>query len=351
MSDEKELPRGWVSSAIGDLCQVAIGFAFKSDDFAGEGIRLLRGENIEPGALRWNETRYWPHEKAEQYQHLGVSEGDIILAMDRPVVSAGLKLARASAADVPCLLVQRVARIRPKADLCWPFVYFGMQSSEFVKHLLQGQTGTQLPHISGKSISSYELALPPLNEQRRIVAKIEELFSDLDAGVAALERASANLKRYRAAVLKAAVEGKLTEQWRAEHPATEPASKLLDRILAERRCKWEADQLARFATAEKTPPKGWQEKYAEPAGPDAAQLPALPAGWCWVTVDQVGHVQLGRQRSPLHHNGPHMRPYLRVANVFENRIDVGDVMQMNFTPAEYETYRLGFGDILLILLR
>ena len=76
------------------------------------------------------------------------------------------------------------------------------------------------------------MPLAPLNEQRRIVAKIEELFSDLDAGVAALGRIRANLKRYRAAVLKAAVEGKLTEEWRAKHPKTEPASRLLERVRA-----------------------------------------------------------------------------------------------------------------------
>ena len=85
--------------------------------------------------------------------------------------------------------------------------------------------------------------VPPLNEQRRIVAKIEELFSDLDAGVVALERVRANLKRYRATVLKAAVEGKLTEDWRAQHPNTEPASVLLERILTERRRQWEQAQL------------------------------------------------------------------------------------------------------------
>ena len=94
--------------------------------------------------------------------------------------------------------------------------------------------------------------MPLLAEQRRIVAKIEELFSDLDAGVVALERVRANLKRYRAAVLKAAVEGKLTEDWRAQHPDTEPASVLLERILADRRRQWEQAQLAKFAQAGKT---------------------------------------------------------------------------------------------------
>ncbi len=131
--------------------------------------------------------------------------------------------------------------------------------------------------INKRILRQFPVPVAPLNEQRRIVAKIEELFSDLDAGVAALERAKANLKRYRAAVLKAAVEGKLTAAWRAKHPNVEPASKLLDRILTERRRKWEADQLAKFAAAGKQPPKNWQAKYVEPTPPDTTDLPELPA--------------------------------------------------------------------------
>ncbi len=73
----------------------------------------------------------------------------------------------------------------------------------------------------------------------------------------------------------------------------------------------------------------------------------LPRGWVWAPVGDVGRVQLGRQRSPEHHRGENMRPYLRVANVFEDRIDTRDVMQMNFSPGEFETFRLVAGDILL----
>ncbi len=76
-------------------------------------------------------------------------------------------------------------------------------------------------------------------------------------------------------------------------------------------------------------------------------LPDLPAGWHWTTVEKAGRLQLGRQRAPKHHDGPNMRPYLRVANVFEDRIDTTDVMQMNFDPEEFERYRLYPGDILL----
>ena len=82
-------------------------------------------------------------------------------------------------------------------------------------------------------------------------------------------------------MLKAAVEGKLTEAWRAEQRDLEPAPVLLDRILTERRRRWEADQRAKYAAAGRPLPKNWQAKYAEPTPPDRTGLPKLPRGWCW----------------------------------------------------------------------
>jgi type I restriction enzyme S subunit len=129
--------------------------------------------------------------------------------------------------------------------------------------------------------------LAPLPEQRRIVAKTEGLFAKLNEGVAALKRAEVNLERYRASVLKSAVEGRLTEQWRRENPPEETGPELLRRILAERRKRWEEEQLAKFAAKGRKPPKNWKTKYKEPVAPDTGKLPALPEGWCWATVDQV----------------------------------------------------------------
>jgi len=191
------------------------------------------------------------------------------------------------------------------------------------------------------------LLIPPEAEQKRIAEALDELLSDLDAGVAALERVRAKLKHYRAAVLKAAVEGALTAEWRKQHPATETADALLTGILTERRRRWEEAQLAKFAQAGKTPPKDWKAKYREPIGPDMSGLQRLPVAWCWATPTQLGEVQLGRQRAPVHHRGEFMRPYLRVANVYEDRIDLGSVYEMNFSPKEFETYELRAGDILL----
>jgi len=180
--------------------------------------------------------------------------------------------------------------------------------SEFIAYFLQAfeqdilrtcsKNGTTVASIDTTLLHSYPLRIAPLAEQRRIVARLEELFSDLDAGVAALKRAKANLKRYRAAVLKAAVEGKLTEEWRARHPAKEPATTLLARILRERRRKWEADQLARFAAAGKEPPKNWREKYVEPTAPVTTGLPELPDGWCWASIDQISEC-LDSMRAPV----------------------------------------------------
>lgn len=105
--------------------------------------------------------------------------------------------------------------------------------------------------------------------------------------MATLQQVKAKLKRYRASVLKAAIDGKLTAEWRQRHPTTEPATKLLERIFVERRRRWEDAQRARFAAAEKTPPANWKDKYQEPKATDADGLPPIPKRWCWASVEQL----------------------------------------------------------------
>jgi len=204
-----------------------------------------------------------------------------------------------------------------------------------------------VPSLRKSDIGDVLIPFPPLSEQRRIVAKIEELFAELDAAVVELERVQANLKRYRASVLKAAVTGELTADWRAKQRNLEPASKLLEHILAERRAKWEADQLAKFAAAKKEPPKNWREKYTEPTKPDTTTLPPLPQGWCWASVEEVGMVQLGRQRSPGNISKDYPTKYIRAANITEFGLDLTDVLEMEFTPTERVTFTLQMGDIVL----
>ena len=212
----------------------------------------------------------------------------------------------------------------------------------------RNQGRTILPKINRDALNRLPVPVAPFREQVQISAKIEELFSDLDAGVAALKRAKANLKRYRAAVLKAAVEGKLTAEWRAKHPKTEPASKLLERILVERRKKWEGDQLAKFTAAGKEPPKDWKAKYVEPLSPDSNDLLELPKGWCWASVDQVSEVQGGIQKQPKRQPVLNAFPFLRVANVLRNRLDLSEVHKIELFGNELERLRLCPDDMLIV---
>jgi len=191
------------------------------------------------------------------------------------------------------------------------------------------------------------IPVAPKDEQIRIVVKVEELLSDLDAGVAELAAARKKLGQYRRSLLKSAVEGALTMDWRARHTPTETGAQLLDRILTQRRVCWEAKQLEMFKVQDKTPPKHWKEKYRAPVEPDATNLPALPIGWVWASVEQLGRVQLGRQRSPDKMGKANPTPYIRAANITEGGVDLSDVHEMDFSETEKETFALKVGDVLL----
>ena len=162
------------------------------------------------------------------------------------------------------------------------------------------------------------IPLPSLPEQHRIVAKIEELFTKLDAGINELHKAQSQLKRYRQSVLKAAFEGKLTEAWRAEHQDDiEPASVLLERILKERREKWEAEQLEQMKAKGKMPKNDkWKAKYKEPIAPDTSNLPELSNGWRWTTVGSIGLVASGQ--TPKGINDLHLEgaiPFYKISDM------------------------------------
>ncbi len=278
MSDDSGLPRGWAKARVDSLVRLVNGLAFKSTQWSNDGLPIIRIQNLNNSAAEFN------HCSESLPDKFRVRNGDLLFAWSgTPGTSFGAHIWRGGDA----WLNQHIFNVHFNRDcLDERFLRYAINQN-LDNYIRQAHGGAGLAHITKGRFEESELIIAPFDEQRRIVAKIEELNSDLEAGVAALKRAKANLKRYRASVLKAAVEGNLTEAWRAEHPATESAAKLLERILAERRQKWEADQLANFAAAGKKLPKNWKSKYIEPSPPHGTDLCELPRGWCFATLGQL----------------------------------------------------------------
>jgi type I restriction enzyme, S subunit len=221
-------------------------------------------------------------------------EGDVLFAKITPSMENGKSAVAQALASKLGFGSTEFHVLRPKTGVEARFIRNYVVQKSFRRSARVHMKGTagQL-RVPADYLKEVTFPLAPTQEQGRIVTVVEEQFSRLDAGVAALERVRTNLKRYRTATLKAAVEGRLTEAWREENSDVEPASDLLKRILRERREQWENDQLAAYEKKGKKPPKNWRSKYREPLGPETRDLPELPEGWCWTAVRQIG--ALGEQ--------------------------------------------------------
>jgi type I restriction enzyme S subunit len=170
------------------------------------------------------------------------------------------------------------------------YIYYYLEHAKPL--VLSLASGTTFLEISGENSEKIPVAVAPPSEQHRIVEAIESYFTRLDDAVATLERVKANLKRYRASLLKTAVEGRLVpaeaELAPKEGRDYEHASLLLERILNERRRCWEEAELARLRAKGEVPKDDrWKTKYEKPIAPNTSNLPELPKGWCWSSVCQL----------------------------------------------------------------
>ena len=192
-----------------------------------------------------------------------------------------------------------------------------------------------------------------------IVAKIEELFSDLDKGVESLKAARAQLKVYRQAVLKHAFEGKLTVQWREENKdKLEKPAQLLARIEQDRRAQYER-QLQEWKAAVQTREESGKlgKKPPEPKKPlimngvpddVIAKLPKLPEGWLWVRLGDISDISGGLTKNQKRNSLPRKMKYLRVANVYADKILSDDVYKIGVTEGEAKKVALEVGDLLIV---
>ncbi len=216
---------------------------------------------------------------------------------------------------------QAVCGVFLPSEIDTRFAYRFLESRR--RQLVESAKGGAQPNISQEIIRDLQFPLPSLSDQQRIVGEIEKQFSRLEEGVGALKRVQANLKRYRAAVLKAACEGQLVpteaERQRAKGRGTrgggkfETGEELLARILAERRKNWQG-----------------RGKYKEPAAPDTSKHGKLPDGWAWATFEQIAErVTVGFVGSMKHEYVENGVPFLRGQNVRENRFDPDGLLHIS----------------------
>ncbi len=287
-----QLPGSWCWATVGDVGEVRLGRQRSPKNRSKEHpTKYMRAANITWEGIDLSDVLDMEFTRAEQEVFRLIAD-DIILseASGSPHEVGKPAIWRDQLEN--CCFQNTVIRFRSAVTAPG---YAHTIFSHFARNgvFARVSKGVNINHLSAARFATIPFPVAPRMEQERIADKVEELFSDLDAGVAALQRVRANLKRYRASVLKSAVEGRLTEAWRSQNPPKEPASELLARILKERRRRWQQQQLATYKAKGKKPPKEWQSKYKEPDGLDASKFRELPKGWCWASVDQLAEVGTG----------------------------------------------------------
>jgi type I restriction enzyme S subunit len=327
------LPDGWYWDHLENVAPVnpARDFGTLTDDdeivFLPMAAVAERTGKIEPaerrrvGALRNGFTRF--------------RSGDVIFAKITPCMENG-KLA-----VIPELPHSRGAGstefhvIEPR-QLMARYVFYWLSQQWFrdvAEHNMTGTAGQKRVPVDWLRLSV--VPVPPRPVQKAVVARIDKLFAEIDDGERELAEARADLETYRRSLLKAAITGELTADWRRDNPPQETGADLLRRILAERRARWEAN------------PRNGGKRYKEPVAPSAG-LPDLPEGWTWATLQQLafisGGVTVDAKRNPV---DPVTVPYLRVANVQRGFLSLGAMKTITIDATNVEPLRLSPGDILL----
>ena len=190
----------WPLIPLRDFVDLLAGFAFKSTGYSDgqDDVRLLRGDNIAPGRVRWDGVKRWSRENAVGLERYALEPGDVVLAMDRPWIPAGLKVAQVQAADTPSYLVQRVARIRPASREDCSFLFALLSTPEFESYIQNVTTGTAVPHISAKQILDFEFRLPPAY----VRAKVGEIVAALNERITLLRETNTTLEAIAQALFK-----------------------------------------------------------------------------------------------------------------------------------------------------
>lgn len=331
------LPPGWTLTELQNLgapgtdalVDGPFGSHLKSEHYVSAGVRVIRLGNVGVGVFKPDDESYISVAHAGSLQRHVARPGDLIVAALAEPVGRCCPVPKALG---PAVVKADCVRFRPHPDLPANFVMHWLNSPQGAKNSERHSHGVGRLRINMAAIRSLLVPVAPLTEQRRIVAEIEKQFTRLDAAVATLEGVRAKLKRARASVLKAAVEGRLVateaELARQQRRSYEPAPALLARLLEERRRRWPAGK-----------------KYKPPVEPETAALPTPPEGWACATVDQTLAEELANGRSvPTMEGG---FPVLRLSALEAGRLNADERKGGAWTEAEARPFLVQHGDFLI----
>lgn len=336
----EQLPEGWIATSLSEIASKLVDGSHNPPAKQAAGLPMLSAVNINDNKILFSDFRLITESDFKQEdQRTKIASGDILLtivgAIGRTaVVPEGIQkftLQRSVAVITPVLLPSK-------------FLMYQIEAPRVAQYFKDNARGTAQKGVYLKTLGATEIWLPPLAEQHRIVAKIEELFSELDQGVASLKTAREQLKVYLQSLLKNAFEGKLTAAWRTAHrDQLETATALQQRIAHERQTRHQ-QQLADWQSAGQAGPKPKPPKPLPPlTAEELAELPELPAGWGWVKYgDLCSLVRNGISAKPEGDSGT---PIFRISAVRPMFFDMADIRHIDNSSGEFDSYGLQRGDI------
>jgi type I restriction enzyme, S subunit len=338
------VPNGWTSKTLEEFVEEgrAIGYGvLKPGPNVEGGIRLIKSNQVRDGHVDLSEDYRISPELDQEFRRTRLRGGELLLNVVGSIGRSAIAPPELKGANV-----SRAIAVLPVDTQRAPWIQLFLSSPKCQAEMFGRKVGIAQPVLNLGQVRKLLIPVPPLPEQRRIVAEIEKLFTRLDAGVAALRRLQANLKRYRAAVLKAACEGRLVateaELARKDGRTYENGQELLQRILAERRKQW----------AESHQQNG-SRNYREPVSPYREDLHQCPGGWTWATFDQVSSL-ITKGSSPKWQGFDYCDKgilFVRSENVRWGKLDLSDVAHLPATFNEKERKSiLHEGDVLLNLV-
>jgi type I restriction enzyme S subunit len=331
-----DLPSSWGWVTVNDVCEVSGGLT-KNSKRNGilTQVPYLRVANVYANRLDLRDVKDIGVTPSE-IERVLLHRGDLLIVEGNGSVDQIGRVAIWNGAISPCVHQNHIIKARScPSGLKMLWVLYWLLSPAGRKSVVSMASSTSGLHtLSLSKVRSLPLPLAPLSEQCRVVSEIEKHITRLDAAVASLERVKSNLKRARASVLKAAVEGRLVPTEAAQAKVAgrsyESGPALLERILAKRECKHQA--------------LNGNKKYKRPVGPNAADLVKLPEGWTWATIDQCSAViRNGYSSKP---EGDGNVPILRISAVRPGMVDRNEARALRGALSDYLEYVVHPGDLL-----